>query len=91
MTDDQQHIYLSTGCYHGGLGHDWCQSNTGSNGQKKPASCKWCDAPCVCECHVASPEPPPADGTPPEETPPGGDPEPDPEPGDGSGEVQVDG
>lgn len=43
------HIYYSTGCYHGRC--DYCQSTTGLVGAKKPASCKFCDAPCVCSCH----------------------------------------
>lgn len=43
------HRYLSTGCLHGE--HDYCKSNTGSNGQKTPASCKFCAAPCWCPCH----------------------------------------
>jgi hypothetical protein len=45
------HRYLSTGCWHGGDGHAYCQSNTGSNGQKTPAQCKFCAAPCRCDCH----------------------------------------
>ncbi|GAA0453934.1 hypothetical protein ACFQ2B_27710 [Streptomyces stramineus] len=43
------HVYLSTGCLHGQ--HDYRQSNTGSNGTKMPASCKFCRAACVCDCH----------------------------------------
>lgn len=44
------HRYLSTGCLHGE--HGYCQSNTGSQGQKTPAVCKFCQAPCVCSCHL---------------------------------------
>lgn len=43
------HRYLSTGCRHGE--HGYCQSNTGSQGQKIPAQCKFCASPCVCSCH----------------------------------------
>ena len=43
------HAYLSTGCLHGD--HDYCQSMTGLNGAKRPASCKKCSAPCQCFCH----------------------------------------
>ena len=44
------HTYLSTGCFHGN--HDYCQSMTGLNGSKRPASCKFCSAPCQCFCHA---------------------------------------
>jgi hypothetical protein len=43
------HRYLSTGCRHGE--HSYCQSNTGSQGQKLPAQCKFCASKCVCSCH----------------------------------------
>lgn len=43
------HHYLSTGCRHGE--HAYCQGNTGYAGPKKPAVCKFCDAPCICPCH----------------------------------------
>lgn len=43
------HAYLSTGCLHGE--HGYCQAKTGQTGNKKPATCKFCDAPCVCNCH----------------------------------------
>jgi hypothetical protein len=46
---DGAHRYLSTGCLHGE--HGYCQANTGSNGQKSPAQCKFCAAPCQCGCH----------------------------------------
>lgn len=45
----RKHVYLSTGCFHGE--HEYCQSKTGLKGQKKPASCKFCCAGCVCWCH----------------------------------------
>lgn len=45
------HVYLSTGCLHNE--HTWCQSDTGSNGAKVPATCKFCATPCVCDCHSA--------------------------------------
>ncbi len=43
------HVYLSTGCWHGD--HAYCQSMTGLNGAKRPASCKKCGARCICPCH----------------------------------------
>lgn len=45
-----RHHYLSTGCYHGD--HDYCRSMTGLAGAKRPASCKFCQAPCQCPCHA---------------------------------------
>lgn len=48
-TEATSHHYLSTGCLHDQ--HDYCQSNTGQSGAKKPASCKFCAAPCTCPCH----------------------------------------
>lgn len=50
MTD--QHVYLSTGCYHGD--HAYCSAPTGAVGAKQPAQCKHCSAPCVCPCHGAT-------------------------------------
>lgn len=44
-----EHRYLSTSCLHGQ--HHYCASNTGLNGAKTPAQCKFCDAPCICHCH----------------------------------------
>lgn len=44
------HRYLSTGCRHGE--HGYCQSNTGSQGDKTPAQCKFCGSGCVCSCHM---------------------------------------
>jgi hypothetical protein len=55
------HEYLSTSCLHADADgrpelHAYCRSRTGSNGEtqwhKEPASCKFCGAPCTCECHV---------------------------------------
>lgn len=43
------HLYLSTGCRHGD--HAYCQNHTGLSGQKTPATCKFCGAPCICGCH----------------------------------------
>lgn len=48
------HRYLSTGCFHGD--HKYCQSATGQSGEKEPARCKFCEAKCVCPCHVAAGE-----------------------------------
>ncbi len=48
------HIYLSTGCLHGD--HAYCQSMTGLNGAKRPASCKKCGAGCICPCHQEQPD-----------------------------------
>lgn len=48
--DEVPHVYLSTGCFHGE--HHYCQSNTGAAGTKVPAQCKFCAAPCVCDCHI---------------------------------------
>lgn len=44
------HRYLSTGCLHGH--HSYCQSSRGPAGDKTPATCKFCDARCVCPCHT---------------------------------------
>ncbi|WP_030670560.1 hypothetical protein [Streptomyces rimosus] len=46
------HTYLSTGCLHGE--HGYCQSMTGLAGAKRPARCKFCEAPCICPCHQAA-------------------------------------
>ena len=43
------HRYLSTACLHGE--HVYCVSEQGQAGAKKPATCKFCDARCVCVCH----------------------------------------
>lgn len=51
------HEYLSTSCFHDE--HEYCQSKTGSNGEtewaKAPSSCKFCEAPCICSCHIEWP------------------------------------
>lgn len=49
--EPEPHVYLSTGCLHGD--HAYCQSMTGLNGAKRPASCKKCGAKCICPCHQA--------------------------------------
>jgi hypothetical protein len=46
------HVYLSTGCLHGH--HDYCNCMVGVTGEKRPGRCKFCDAPCTCECHRIS-------------------------------------
>ena len=46
---DGVHQYLSTGCLHGN--HGYCKGTNGMNGAKRPASCKFCGAPCQCPCH----------------------------------------
>jgi hypothetical protein len=58
LLDDGTHYYLSTGCLHGETtlpdgrtGHEYCQGETGACGQKTPAVCKFCKAPCRCDCH----------------------------------------
>lgn len=48
------HWYLSTGCLHGE--HGYCQGKTGRAGTKTPASCKFCGAPCQCDCHGSDTE-----------------------------------
>ena len=50
---DSVHRYLSTGCLHDQ--HDYCKGDTGMVGAKRPACCKFCDAPCICTCHVEAP------------------------------------
>jgi len=45
-----RHRYLSTACHHGQ--HTYCQATTREDGSaKRPASCKFCAAPCTCPCH----------------------------------------
>lgn len=44
------HTYLSTSCLHGE--HGYCKANTGAQGDKIPAVCKFCHAGCVCACHA---------------------------------------
>lgn len=48
------HIYLSTACLHGE--HAYCQSVHGAAGLKTPAVCKFCQAPCICDCHQQQPQ-----------------------------------
>lgn len=50
--DPDEHVYLSTACLHGE--HGYCQHHTGLSGAKTPGVCKFCAAPCVCECHQAA-------------------------------------
>jgi hypothetical protein len=57
-SDGSTHIYFSTGCRHGDMvlpdgrtGHEYCQGETGAVGAKTPAVCKFCAAPCRCDCH----------------------------------------
>jgi hypothetical protein len=47
-----RHDYLSTSCLHGH--HDYCQRERGLAGDKTPAVCKFCGAPCRCHCHTAA-------------------------------------
>jgi hypothetical protein len=47
-------VYLSTGCLHDR--HDYCQNRTGQAGAKQPATCKFCDATCICHCHTDTPK-----------------------------------
>ena len=46
---DEPHRYLSTGCLHGE--HGYCAAMVGAKGVKRGATCKFCDARCVCACH----------------------------------------
>lgn len=53
-----EHVYLSTSCLHGR--HDYCAAtgrmvDDGAGMQlKDSATCKWCPAKCICECHEAA-------------------------------------
>ena len=67
-SDGSTHIYFSTGCRHGDMvlpdgrtGHEYCQGETGAVGAKTPAQCKFCAAPCRCDCHQ-TPVPAPVAG-----------------------------
>jgi hypothetical protein len=67
-SDGSTHIYFSTGCRHGDMvlpdgrtGHEYCQGETGAVGAKTPAQCKFCAAPCRCDCHQ-TPAPAPVAG-----------------------------
>lgn len=52
---DGNHLYLSTGCLHNTpTGHAHCQSATGTNGEKTPATSKFSSAPCICAHHLTS-------------------------------------
>ena len=44
------HLYLSTSCQH--ADHSYCQNQMGQAGPKRPATCKFCAAPCLCGCHT---------------------------------------
>lgn len=64
MSTDE-HRYLSTGCLHGNAllpdgrtGHEYCQSETGVTGAKKPGECKVCGELCYCPCHQGAVNPP---------------------------------
>ncbi|MFP8944740.1 hypothetical protein ACLIYM_25355 [Streptomyces fenghuangensis] len=56
-----RHVYLSTGCLHGQ--HGYCQGKNGLAGAKTPASCKFCAAPCVCDCHHGDETAAPVEGS----------------------------
>lgn len=44
---DGEHVYLSTACLHGQ--HEHCRSAVAADGgRKKPGTCKFCGAVCVC-------------------------------------------
>jgi len=45
----RRHRYLSTACLHGD--HGYCAGDKGAAGDKIPAQCKFCAAPCRCKCH----------------------------------------
>jgi len=55
------HVYLSTSCWHARQTadrdeadrlHAFCQGDQRLfGGNKVPAKCKFCPAPCICECH----------------------------------------
>jgi hypothetical protein len=52
--DPPRHRYLSTACHHGE--HDYCAAPLRPDGtEKKPATCKFCEARCVCPCHADQP------------------------------------
>jgi len=50
------HEYLSTGCLHDA--HEYCNLATlrADGTRKRPARCKFCDAPCICDCHRSTTE-----------------------------------
>lgn len=59
-----RHQYLSTACHHeiealaageverAAELHAYCSARAGKAGAKRPAHCKWCDAPCTCPRHT---------------------------------------
>lgn len=47
---DPSHVYLSTGCLHNNHGH-CVNDHTVSGIPKKPHTCKFCAAECLCPCH----------------------------------------
>lgn len=53
LTSSGEHQYLSTGCLHDK--HEYCQADAvakdGGVLRKVPAQCKFCEAPCICDCH----------------------------------------
>jgi hypothetical protein len=48
--DGVTHTYWSTHCRHGS--HSGCKATTlAGGGLRRPAQCKICAAPCICDCH----------------------------------------
>lgn len=52
-----EHEYLSTACLHGE--HDYCAATQAEDAEgwlfsRRPAQCKFCQAPCVCPCHAGA-------------------------------------
>lgn len=65
LFNPEHHTYWSTSCLHAWMRdrldgdglhddplHGHCGCAVGVNGPKEPHSCKWCDAQCICPCHV---------------------------------------
>jgi hypothetical protein len=52
---DLGHVYLSTACLHARERpelHQYCNATRALHGEEKfPGTCKWCAAPCICQCH----------------------------------------
>lgn len=47
---DGSHTYWSTHCRHNN--HDACNATSLAPGvPRRPAQCKTCGAPCICDCH----------------------------------------
>jgi hypothetical protein len=46
------HRYLSTSCFH--EEHDYCKTDAlrYDGTHKIAATCKFCEAPCICACHL---------------------------------------